>query len=134
MTMETAGLAAAAATFGGVWFGHVAVRRIEYAAPGLVAPMLLFGMLGLFSEGLALASPAFPVSALFGILGATFLYDVVEFRRQERRVLEGRAKANPLNPRHRAAIVAGKATLVDPLEGEPPEPVYSSPKTAGAKR
>ena len=133
MAIEYAGLAAAAATFSGVWFGHVAVRRIEFAAPSLGMPIILFALLGLFSEGLALASPAFSASALFGILGATFLYDVIEFRRQERRVLEGRARANPLNPRHRAAIEAGKAILEDPLARDPPEPVYASRKAPEAR-
>jgi len=124
MTLEYAGLAAATATFGGVWFGHVAVRKLEYVSKNLIVPMMLFASTGLASEALALASGAFAVSAFFGILGATLLYDVLELRRQERRVLEGRARANALNPRHRAALETGKATLEDPLDREPPAPVY----------
>jgi hypothetical protein len=122
--METAGLAAAAATFGGVWFGHVAVRWIEYRASRLGPSMIAFAASGLACESFALAAQHFPLSAFFGIFGATLLYDVFELRRQERRVLEGRAKANPLNPRHIQALASGKAVLVDPLDREPPEAIY----------
>ncbi len=123
--MELSGLAAAAATFGGVWFGHVSVRRIEFAAKRLGPPMLAFALAGLGCEALALALPDFALSAFFGILGATLLYDSFEFSRQWKRVLKGHARANPLNPRHQAALASGRAVLIDPLDREPPEPLYA---------
>lgn len=122
---EFAGLAAAAATFGGVWFGHVAVRRIEFAAARLGPFMLAFLLAGLALEAAVLLSASFALSAFLGILGATFLFDAPELKRQEKRVNAGRARANPRNPRHHLALASGRAVLEDPLGGEPPVPVYA---------
>jgi len=106
--LEFAGLAAAAATFGGIWFGHVTVRAVEYRARRLWLPASIYVAAGCALEALALAGPALAggglaLSGAAGILGMTFLYDAFELRRQQRRVLKGRARANPANPRHAAA-------------------------------
>lgn len=122
--METAGLAAAAATFGSVWFGHVAVRFLEYRSAGLWAPRLLFGAAGAACLGASLLCSCPNGSIEFGILGIVFLYDIVELGRQQRRVGEGRAKANPSNPRHRAAFESGKALTEDLFAREPGQPTY----------
>jgi len=124
--METAGIAAAAATFGSVWFGHVAVRFLERRVARLWLPRAAFGLAGAacISASLACACPNGSIE--FGIVGLVFLYDIVELGRQERRVREGRAKANPDNPRHRAVIESGKALGVDLFDRDPSLPVYRS--------
>ena len=124
MSLETAGLAAGAATFGSVWFGHVAVRFVEYRARGLLLPRLAFGLAGLGCLGASLACSCPNGSIELGIFGLVFLYDIVELGRQERRVLEGRARANPDNPRHRPAFDSGKALTEDLFAREPEQPTY----------
>ncbi len=104
---EFAGLAAAAATFGGIWFGHVSVRAVEYSAPRLWLPAAVYVAAGCALEVLAVAAAGhaggLALSGAAGILGMTLIYDAFELRRQWRRVLRGRARANPANPRHAAA-------------------------------
>ncbi len=107
--LEFAGLAAAASTFGGVWIGHVAVRAIEYRARRLWLPASLFVAVGCAFEALALASSSLALSAAAGVLGMTFIYDAIELRRQWKRVMAGRARANPANPRHRDALGEARA-------------------------
>ena len=124
MSIEYAGLVAAAATFGGVWFGHVAVRRIEFASRRLEGPKIAFVLAGLSCEALSLSSGGFAVSAFFGIVGATLVYDAFELRRQWGRVLKGHAMANTRNSRHLEALATRKALLSDPLAGRAPIPVY----------
>ena len=106
--LEFAGLAAAAATFGGIWLGHVSVRAIEFRAPRLRLPAALFIAAGLALEALAVAggrrgAGSLALTGAAGILGMTLIYDAFELRRQWRRVLKGRAPSNPANPRHAAA-------------------------------
>lgn len=114
------GLAAALATFGGVWLGHVAVRRIEFRARDIRLPMALFVMLGLallvFSSGSYNPS----VSGACGILGITCLWDALEFIRQQKRVRRGHAPANPANPRHARFLAENPSvTTEDLLKREP---------------
>ena len=98
--MNWIGLAAAAATFFGVWFGHVAVRKLEFISKTIWLPALIFVAAGLGLEFLALSSANPPLSAGLGILGVTVLWDALELARQQGRVRKGHAPANPLNPRH----------------------------------
>ena len=122
--METAGLAAAVATFGSVWFGHVAVRFLEYRLERLWPARALFGAAGAgFVAGSLLCSCP-NGSVEFGIIGIVFLYDIIELGRQQRRVREGRAKANPGNARHKAAFESGKALTADLFAREPGQPAY----------
>jgi hypothetical protein len=107
--MNPVGLAAALATFIGVWLGHVAVRKIEFVSPTIWIPAALFGTAGLGLEVLALKTTSLPSSAALGILGITLLWDAHEFSRQQRRILKGHAPANPRNPRH-ARILAASPT------------------------
>ncbi len=115
MRTEWTGLAAAIATFAGVWAGHVGVRLIEYRSRRLWPAAVLFATAGLGLEALAALSGAGPASAAWGILGMTLLFDAFELGRQFRRVREGRASANPLNPRHAPYIASGHALVEDPL-------------------
>ena len=118
--MNFIGLSAAAATFLGVWFGHVAVRKIEFVSPTIWIPTTVFTTLGLALELLSLYTVDRLLSAALGILGITVLWDALEFTRQQRRILKGHAPANPGNPRH-ARILAGHpaATNLDLLKREP---------------
>jgi hypothetical protein len=114
--MQLMGFVAALATFGGVWAGHVGVRLIEFRSRRLGPPMALLAAAGLGLEALAAASGMSLVAAVEGIVGMTLLFDALELRRQFRRVREGKARANPLNPRHALYIDSGRALVADPLD------------------
>ncbi len=118
--MNLTGLAAALATFLGVWLGHVMVRKLEARVADVRWPMAVCILLGLGLEAGALAADSAPISAALGILGVTLLWDALEFVRQEKRIKIGRAPANPHNPRH-ARILAEHpaATTMNWLNREP---------------
>ena len=118
--MNTIGVFAALATFLSVWFGHVAVRKIEFVSPTIWIPTIFFAALGIFVEFLSLSMDNRQLSVTFGILGITLLFDALELTRQQKRVKKGHAPANPNNPRH-ARILAEHpiATTQDLLKREP---------------
>lgn len=115
--MNTLGVIAAFSAFLGIWLGHVAVRKIEFLSPTLWLPIMFFSSLGITCEILSLFSVHRSLSTILGILGIIFLWDALEFARQQRRVRKGHAPANPRNPRH-ASILAQHpaATTVDLLK------------------
>ncbi len=119
--MNPIGLVAGAAAFLGIWVGHVAVRKIEANAPTLWVPALVFVCAGAALGYCALAVNNQALSAAAGILGMTFLWDALELFRQERRVQNGHASANPSNPRHKSLLEspATRATTRDLLKREP---------------
>jgi hypothetical protein len=120
MEVNTIGLVAAASTFLGVWFGHVAVRKIESISPTLWLPTTSFVIAGIISEWFALLTSNFLLSTAFGILGFTFLWDALEFTRQQNRIKKGHAPANPGNPRHiRLMSEYPAATTLDLLKRDP---------------
>ena len=98
MTPNWMGLGTAAATFFGIWMGHVGVRKIEAASPSLWIHALGALGLGAALEVGALLSTSLYLSGALGIVGMTFLWDALEFRRQHMRVRSGHAPANPRNP------------------------------------
>jgi hypothetical protein len=121
MEINLLGLASAAATFFGVWIGHVSVRKIEREVERIWIPAaftLLFGI------GLVIASiltSNLILSAVCGILAVTLLWDALELAvRQPARIKHGHAPANPNNPRH-AKILATypDATTIDWLDRDP---------------
>lgn len=120
MEINMIGLAAAAATFFAIWLGHVSVRKIEREVERLWIPSLLALTFGIVLELAALLSSSLILSAVFGIVGVTLLWDALEFHRQEKRIKDGHAPANPGNPRH-AKILAShpKATTFDWLARDP---------------
>jgi hypothetical protein len=118
--MNWVGLVAAAATFFGVWCGHVAVRKIEFVSPTIWLPTLIFAVMGLATEYCSLITDNSPLSAALGILGITLLWDALEFTRQQKRVKKGHAPANPHNPRHTRILAEyPAATTADPLKRVP---------------
>jgi len=120
MELNTIGLIAAASTFLGVWFGHVAVRKIEFISPTLWLPTGTFTIVGIILEWFSLSTASLSFSVLFGILGLTFLFDALEFTRQQNRIKKGHAPANPNNPRHARLLVEyASASTVDLLKRDP---------------
>jgi hypothetical protein len=101
MEINYIGLVAAASTFFSVWFGHVAVRKIEAVSHTIWQPTIAFAATGI-------------------ILGFTFLWDALEFTRQQNRIKKGHAPANPGNPRHaRLMREHPSATTLDLLKRDP---------------
>lgn len=134
MEMNFVGVATALATFFGVWMGHVLVRRIERNTIRLWIPIGLFLALGLGFVSLSLTTSNLILSAGSGILAVTFLWDALEFVRQQKRVKIGHAPANPNNPRH-AKILAQhpEATTFDWLDRDPRGSKYSAAELASMK-
>ena len=120
MNLNWLGLASAAATFLGVWIGHVSVRKIEREVEWIWIPAALAFLSGIGLEIVAFRASNLILSAVCGILGVTLLWDSLEFYRQQKRIKEGHAPANPNNPRH-ACILAThpKATTFDWLARDP---------------
>ena len=100
MNFNYVGLVAAVSTFVGVWFGHVAVRKIEALSPTIWLPTIAFALVGIVFEWFSLITSHSLLSTASGILGFTLLWDAIEFTRQQNRVRKGHAPANPNNPRH----------------------------------
>lgn len=120
MELNPIGAAAALSTFVGVWFGHVAVRKIEFVSPTIWIPTAIFAAVGVGLEWLSLTTSSLSLSTSFGILGLTFLWDAVEFTRQQKRVKKGHAPANPKNPRHACLLREySSVTTMDLLKREP---------------
>ena len=120
MQLQWIGLVAAASTFFGVWFGHIAVRKIEFKTEKIWIPIVITLLVGLSMEIWSLITGQLLLSAATGILGVTLLWDSFEFWRQQKRVIKGHAPANPNNPRH-ARILKGypSATTLDLLNRDP---------------
>jgi hypothetical protein len=128
MNMNWIGLAAAAATFFGVWLGHVSVRKIERDVERIWIPAALALILGLALETASLLTDSLVMSAICGIIGVTLLWDSLELAvRQPNRIKHGHAPANPNNPRH-AQILATHpaATTIDWLDRDPRGRPYST--------
>ena len=120
MTINLLGLIAAVTAFFSIWFGHVAVRKIESISRTIWLPSTIFAILGLCCEWLSLKAPSLEVTTVFGILGMTLLFDGFELNRQQRRVIKGHAPANPDNPRHAKILKEyASATTLDLLKRKP---------------
>ena len=126
MELNTIGLVSAIASFLSIWWGHVAVRKIEAKTVTLWLPMTAAFTLGMISEFIAAWTENIQLSAAFGIMGVVFLWDTFEFYRQQKRIKKGHAPANPDNPRH-ARILENypAATILDLLNRDPRGDKYS---------
>ena len=120
MELNSMGLVAAASTFFGIWFGHVAVRKIESISPTLWLPTLAFATVGIVLEWFSLSTFNLTLSTASGILGFTCLWDALEFTRQQNRIKKGHAPANPDNSRHARLLSEHvTATTLDLLKRDP---------------
>jgi hypothetical protein len=120
MELNYIGIVVAASTFVGVWFGHVMVRKIELVSATIWLPTTAFAAVGMVLEWLSVSSANLLLSASAGILGFTFLWDALEFSRQQNRIKRGHAPANPANPRHgRILREYASATTLDLLKRDP---------------
>jgi hypothetical protein len=118
--MNLIGLVAALSAFFGIWFGHVAVRKIEAVSATIWLPGTLFALFGIVLEWFSLSTSNLLLSSATGILGFTFLWDALEFTRQQNRVKKGHAPANPANPRHAQILREhASATTLDLLKRDP---------------
>lgn len=135
MEINPVGLAASLATFFGIWWGHVSVRKIEREVVHLWKPTVIALVLGFGMWFASTLTSNMPLSAAAGILGVTLLWDALEIGiRQPRRIKKGEAPANPNNPRH-AKILADypEATAVDLLARDPIGRQYSLEEIAAMK-
>ncbi len=119
LSLNPTGLAIAAATFVGIWWGHVVVRKVEATFPALWMPILTFLAFGAASTAASLSIANDAISGALGVLSITFFWDALECVRQEKRVIKGHAPANPNNPRHAKFLQNGKATTLDLLNRDP---------------
>lgn len=121
MTLHYLGLIAGLAAFFTIWFGHVAVRKIEFASPTIWLPTVIFAALGMTVEIASLLTVNLQLSTALGILGITLLFDAFELTRQQKRIRKGHAPANPNNPRHAGFLAEPNthATTHDLLKREP---------------
>ncbi len=134
MEINFIGLAAALATFFGVWLGHVSVRKIERETVNLWIPSCIAFTLGFGFEIASFLTSSLELSAIGSILGVTLLWDALEFFRQQKRIKRGHAPANPNNLRH-AKILAEypEASTFDWLDRDPRGSAYSPAELASMK-
>ena len=126
MELNYLGLVAALATFFSIWWGHVGVRKIEALSARLWLPMFGAFLLGIIFNVIAARAGDINLSAACGIIGMVFLWDGFEFYRQQNRVKNGHAPANPDNPRHaRLLSEYPEATTFDWLGRNPRGKRYS---------
>ncbi len=104
MAINPIGLISALVVFFGIWASHLAVRKVEAIAARLWIPMAIFAASGIVLELVATRLSDRSLSMTCGIVGMILLWDVLEFKRQARRVQIGHAPANRANPRHAAML------------------------------
>jgi Domain of unknown function (DUF4491) len=114
MEVNLLGPVAAVTAFISVWGGHVSVRKIEARTVKLWKPMLAYFLLGTTLLTASLFASNRPVSMVSAMVGITLLWDVLELRRQEKRIWKGHATANPNNPRHQAILAKQRSTAMPP--------------------
>lgn len=120
MPVNLVGLATALSAFFGIWFGHFAVRKIDFISRSVWVPAITAALLGIALQIGAYYTSSAVAASVLGILGMTFIWDAVEFFRQHHRVEMGHAPANPDNPRHaRLLAESSAATTYDPLKRSP---------------
>ena len=80
MTIDSIGLVAALTTFFSIWFGHVAVRKIEAVSPSIwLSYVTGFGVLLII---VSLFFGTIWISVLFGVFGASLIWGSTELKEQ----------------------------------------------------
>jgi hypothetical protein len=126
MIINSIGLLTAITTILTIAFGHIMVRELEYRIHTIKPAITICIFLGIGLEIGALLSDSRTASAILGIIGITFLWDGLEFYRQQKRVIKGHAPANPDNPRHQRILSQYPiATTVNILDRDPRGYPYS---------
>lgn len=135
MEINFVGLAAALATFLGIWWGHVSVRKIEREVVHLWKPTLIAILLGIGFLSASFLTPNPALSAASGILAITLFWDALEIAvRQPRRIKKGEAPANPNNPRHTKILAEyPDATPLDLLDRDPIGRAYTAEELTAMK-
>lgn len=96
MTLQWGGAVLAVITVLTISLGHVFVRRANYHYGTKPGPfVLVFGVMFL---AISLLVSDQLLSAVFGIIGVTTVWDGIEFYRQEKRIRRGHAPENPARP------------------------------------
>lgn len=131
--LQTSGLWLALATFLSIWWGHVGVRWLEAKSADIRPPMVALIIAGLILNLAALFAPNVTIGGVCSVVGIALWWDAFELVRQDRRVRHGHAPANPNNPRHARYLAEGKATLHDPLDREPSDPLVNVQPTVHRK-
>jgi len=129
MEVNLLGPVAAVTAFISVWGGHVSVRKIEARTVKLWKPMLAYFLLGAVLLTASLFASNRLASMTSAIVGITLLWDMLELRRQEKRIWKGHATANPNNPRHQA-ILAQRRSIAN-LPGIDPAVSMEASSEAG---
>ena len=120
MTINMIGMLASLITIITIAFGHVMVRELEFRLASIQPAIFTCVLLGIGFMISAFVVVNNSFSAVFGILGITFLWDALEFYRQQKRVIKGHAPANPNNPRHQHLLSQyPSATIVNLTDREP---------------
>jgi hypothetical protein len=134
MEINLVGIAAALATFFGVWVGHVMVRKVEYAMVNLWTPTFIVLSIGAVFGVASFLTSNMALSTMSGIFSMTLCCDAYELFHQQKRVRIGRAPANPNNPRH-AKILAeySQATTMEWLHRDLRGSAYSSAELEAMK-
>jgi hypothetical protein len=124
MQVQIAGPILALVTFLTIWWGHVLVRVVHYYFGTQPAPAIFVaGLLVLLGTTQTRNDL---LSASFGIVGLTLVWDAFELHRQEARVRQGHAPLNPKVHRHLAGV-AGE------LVGDSEETCLSCGSTPGTR-
>ncbi|WP_129629510.1 DUF4491 family protein [Candidatus Oscillochloris fontis] len=126
--LQLTGLWMAVATFLGIWWGHVGVRWLEAHSPNIRPPALILIVIGIALQIVSLFTPNLTLAGVASIVGITFLWDAFELYRQQKRVIQGHAPANPANPRHAAYLATPNSQAItdDLLEREPSDPTVQT--------
>jgi len=120
------GLISALTTFLTIAIGHIMVRELECRIHTIKPAITICIFLGIGLEIGALLADSRTTSALFGIIGITVLWDGFEFYRQQKRVINGHAPANPDNPRHQRILSQfPTATTINIIDRDPRGYPYS---------
>ena len=88
MSLEWSGLVLAITTFATIGIGHVFVRRLHPKfGTRLGIPFMLLGIAVLIGSLFVTSNL---IAGVLGIVAITFIWDGIEFYRQEKRVQQGR--------------------------------------------